>query len=118
MNWQLIGWMKGDFRLDNPKRADDYITLITPTAGGACLLNVNSHPFLQEFLKMAANMAGHRVQPRVRARGVMFGIRATHSPHVSLLLQFISTGEEHPVVFTSVSLVCPLSMPFFLSVRF
>lgn len=38
MNWQLIGWIKGDFQLDNPKRADDYVNLITPTAGGTCPL--------------------------------------------------------------------------------
>ncbi len=28
--------MKGDFRLDNPKREDDYVSSITPTAGGEC----------------------------------------------------------------------------------
>ena len=49
VNWQLIGWMKDDFQLDNPKRADDYITLITPTAGETFLLNVKSHHFLTVF---------------------------------------------------------------------
>lgn len=30
--------MKGDFRLDNPKRGDDHVNSITPTAGGECPL--------------------------------------------------------------------------------
>lgn len=32
-NWLLIGWMKGDFLLDNPKRRDDHVNSISPAAG-------------------------------------------------------------------------------------
>ena len=29
-NWRLIGWIKDDLQLDNPKVADDYISSIKP----------------------------------------------------------------------------------------
>lgn len=34
LKWLLIGWIKGDSCLYNPKRRDDHVSLKIPTAGG------------------------------------------------------------------------------------
>ena len=77
MSWLLIGRMKGDFRLDNPKSADDYVSSLTPTAGGEC-------PLLIELLKTPANMSDLAGQSHVSARVIAWDQDNTVHMSVSL----------------------------------
>lgn len=66
--------MKGDFQLDNPKRADDYINLITLTAGGKCPLQEIT-TFSYMVLKDVSQYAEcYRGQYHVRASCITSGI--------------------------------------------
>lgn len=80
----LIGWMKSDCRMDNPKSADDDVGSITPAAGGASPL-CEALTFSYRVLKDASQHANTvSVKVRVSASSIMSGIRTEqHSSHAS-----------------------------------